>query len=346
MSLFKPDMNPINKRRLELFRNHKRGYYSLWVFTLLFLISLAAEFVANDKPVLISYESSLYFPLFKDYSETEFGGEFETEADYRDPYVIDLINEKGWMVWPIIRYSYDTINYALDQPAPAPPSTENWLGTDDQARDVAARVIYGFRISVLFGLILTIVSSIVGVVVGALQGFYGGKVDLLGQRFIEVWGSMPRLYLLIILSSIVVPNFWWLLGIMLLFSWMSLVDLVRAEFLRGRNLEYVRAARALGLDDRSVMFRHILPNAMVATLTFLPFILTGSITTLTALDFLGFGLPPGSPSLGELVAQGKANLQAPWLGLSAFLVLAIMLTLLVFIGEAARDAFDPRKAIE
>lgn len=339
-------MNPINKRRLELFRNHKRGYYSLWVFTLLFLISLAAEFVANDKPVLISYESSLYFPLFKDYSETEFGGEFETEADYRDPYVIDLINEKGWMVWPIIRYSYDTINYALDQPAPAPPSTENWLGTDDQARDVAARVIYGFRISVLFGLILTIVSSIVGVVVGALQGFYGGKVDLLGQRFIEVWGSMPRLYLLIILSSIVVPNFWWLLGIMLLFSWMSLVDLVRAEFLRGRNLEYVRAARALGLDDRSVMFRHILPNAMVATLTFLPFILTGSITTLTALDFLGFGLPPGSPSLGELVAQGKANLQAPWLGLSAFLVLAIMLTLLVFIGEAARDAFDPRKAIE
>ncbi len=338
-------LNPINQRRLEVFKSHKRGYYSFWLFLLLFTLSLFAEFVANDKPLLVSYEEALYFPVFKAYPETTFGGEFETEAEYRDEFVADLINDKGWMLWPIIRYSYDTINYSLDQPAPSPPTAENWLGTDDQARDVSARVIYGFRISVLFGLTLTIISSVIGVAVGAMQGFYGGKVDLIGQRFIEIWGSMPRLYLLIILSSIVVPNFWWLLGIMLLFSWMALIDVVRAEFLRGRNLEYVRAARALGLGDRTIMFRHILPNAMVATMTFLPFILTGAITTLTALDFLGFGLPPGSPSLGELVAQGKSNLQAPWLGISAFMVLSIMLTLLVFIGEAARDAFDPRKTL-
>ncbi len=338
-------LNPINQRRLQLFKAHKRGYYSLWIFLTIFVLTLGAEFISNDKPILVYYDSSIYLPVFNIYPETAFGGEFESEADYRDPYVEELINEKGWLLWPPIRYSYDTINYALDQPAPSPPSAENWLGTDDQARDVMARVIYGFRISVLFGLILTLVSSVIGVAVGAIQGFYGGKIDLLGQRFIEIWGSMPRLYLLIILSSIVVPNFWWLLAIMLLFSWMALVDVVRAEFLRGRNLEYVRAARALGVADRSIMFRHILPNAMVATMTFLPFILTGAITTLTALDFLGFGLPPGSPSLGELVAQGKANLQAPWLGISAFMVLSIMLTLLVFIGEAARDAFDPRKTL-
>lgn len=338
-------LNPINQRRLQLFKAHKRGYYSLWIFLTIFVLTLGAEFISNDKPILVYYDSSIYLPVFNIYPETAFGGEFESEADYRDPYVEELINEKGWLLWPPIRYSYDTINYALDQPAPSPPSAENWLGTDDQARDVMARVIYGFRISVLFGLILTLVSSVIGVAVGAIQGFYGGKIDLLGQRFIEIWGSMPRLYLLIILSSIVVPNFWWLLSIMLLFSWMALVDVVRAEFLRGRNLEYVRAARALGVADRSIMFKHILPNAMVATMTFLPFILTGAITTLTALDFLGFGLPPGSPSLGELVAQGKANLQAPWLGISAFMVLSIMLTLLVFIGEAARDAFDPRKTL-
>lgn len=338
-------LNPINQRRLQLFKAHKRGYYSLWIFLALFLLTLGAEFISNDKPVLVYYDSGFYMPVFKAYPETSFGGEFETEADYRDPFVEELINEKGWMLWPLIRYSYDTINYALEQPAPSPPSGENWLGTDDQARDVMARVVYGFRISVLFGLVLTLVSSVVGVIVGALQGFYGGKIDLLGQRFIEVWGSMPQLYLLIILSSIVVPNFWWLLLIMLLFSWMALVDVVRAEFLRGRNLEYVRAARALGVSNRGIMYKHILPNAMVATMTFLPFILTGAITTLTALDFLGFGLPPGSPSLGELVAQGKANLQAPWLGISAFAVLSLMLTLLVFIGEAARDAFDPRKTL-
>jgi len=338
-------LNPINQRRLQLFKAHKRGYYSLWIFLALFVLTSGAEFISNDKPIAVYYDNSLYVPIFKAYPETAFGGEFETEADYRDEYVADLINANGWMIWPVIRYSYDTINYALEQPAPSPPTTENWLGTDDQARDVMARVIYGFRISVLFGLILTLVSSVIGIAVGALQGFYGGKIDLLGQRFIEIWSSMPQLYLLIILSSIVIPNFWWLLAIMLLFSWMGLVDLVRAEFLRGRNLEYVRAARALGLANRHIMARHILPNAMVATMTFLPFILTGAITTLTALDFLGFGLPPGSPSLGELVAQGKANLQAPWLGISAFAVLSIMLTLLVFIGEAVRDAFDPRKAL-
>lgn len=338
-------LNPINQRRLQLFKAHKRGYYSLWIFLALFVLTSGAEFISNDKPIAVYYDNSLYVPIFKAYPETAFGGEFETEADYRDEYVANLINANGWMIWPVIRYSYDTINYALEQPAPSPPTTENWLGTDDQARDVMARVIYGFRISVLFGLILTLVSSVIGIAVGALQGFYGGKIDLLGQRFIEIWSSMPQLYLLIILSSIVIPNFWWLLAIMLLFSWMGLVDLVRAEFLRGRNLEYVRAARALGLANRHIMARHILPNAMVATMTFLPFILTGAITTLTALDFLGFGLPPGSPSLGELVAQGKANLQAPWLGISAFAVLSIMLTLLVFIGEAVRDAFDPRKTL-
>lgn len=338
-------LTPINQRRLQVFKAHKRGYYSLWIFLALFGLSLFAEFITNDKPLLVYYDNAIYMPVLAVYPETTFGGEFPTEAEYRDEFVQDLIKEKGWLLWPPIRFSYDTINYSLDQPAPSPPNSDNLFGTDDQARDVVARVIYGFRISVLFGLTLTIVSSIVGVAVGALQGFYGGKVDLFGQRFIEIWGSMPRLYLLIILSSIVVPNFWWLLGIMLLFSWMALVDVVRAEFLRGRNLEYVRAARALGLRNRGIMFRHILPNAMVATMTFLPFILTGAITTLTALDFLGFGLPPGSPSLGELVAQGKANLQAPWLGISAFMVLSIMLTLLVFIGEAARDAFDPRKTL-
>lgn len=339
-------LDPINQRRLAIFKANRRGYYSLWVFLTLFFLSLGAELIANDKPLLVAYDGALYAPVFNTYPETTFGGDFESEADYRDPFVAELIQQKGWMLWPAIHYSYDTINYHLDQPAPSPPTSENWLGTDDQARDVTARIVYGFRISILFGLILALFSSIIGVAVGALQGFYGGKTDLIGQRLIEVWGSMPRLYLLIILSSIVVPNFWWLLGIMLLFSWMALVDVVRAEFLRGRNLEYVRAARALGVKDGQVMFRHILPNAMVATLTFLPFILTGAITTLTALDFLGFGLPPGSPSLGELVAQGKANLQAPWLGISAFLVLSLMLTLLVFIGEAARDAFDPRKSLK
>lgn len=335
---------PLNQRRLANFKANKRGFYSLILFSILFFTTLFAELIANDKPILVSYNSQLYVPFLTSYPETEFGGDFETEADYRDEYVAELINENGWMIWPLIKYSYDTINYQLPVPAPAPPSEENLLGTDDQARDVVARLIYGFRISVLFGLTLTLFSSFVGIIVGALQGFYGGRVDLYGQRFIEIWSGLPVLFLLIIMSSIVTPNFWWLLGIMLMFSWMGLVDVVRAEFLRARNLEYVRAARALGLDNKGIMYKHMLPNAMVATLTFMPFILTGSITTLTSLDFLGFGLPPGSPSLGELIAQGKTNLHAPWLGASAFCVLALMLSLLVFIGEAVRDAFDPRKA--
>lgn len=342
--LFTPaSWSPINQRRWLNFKNNRRGYISLYIFMVLFVVSLFAEFVANDKPILVVYQGEVFTPIFKSYPETAFGGEFESEADYRDEYVEELINSAGWMLWPMIRYSYDTINYQLEVPAPSPPDQENLLGTDDQARDVVARLIYGFRISVLFGLCLTLFSSVVGVFVGAIQGFYGGKIDLIGQRLIEVWSGLPVLFLLIIMTSFITPNFWWLLGIMLLFSWMGLVDVVRAEFLRARNLEYVRAARALGLDNRGIMFKHMLPNAMVATLTFMPFILTGSITTLTSLDFLGFGLPPGSPSLGELIAQGKTNLHAPWLGVSAFIVLALMLSLLVFVGEAVRDAFDPRK---
>jgi microcin C transport system permease protein len=335
-------MNPINQRRWRNFKANRRGFWSLWIFLVLFFVSLLAEFIANDKPILVYYNSKVYLPIFKAYPETTYGGEFETEAEYRDPYVTDLIKQNGFILWPLIPFADDTINYELPVAAPAPPSKVNWLGTDDQGRDMVARLIYGFRISVLFGLSLTFVSSIIGVSVGALQGYYGGWIDLLGQRFLEIWSGLPVLYLLIILTSVVQPNFWWLLGIMLLFSWMALVDLVRAEFLRGRNLEYVRAAKALGLSDGLIMFRHVLPNAMVSTITFMPFILSGSVTTLTALDFLGFGLPVGSPSLGELLRQGKANLNATWIGISAFVVLSTMLTLLVFIGEAARDAFDPR----
>ncbi|MCL4120176.1 UNVERIFIED_CONTAM: hypothetical protein GTU68_040920 [Idotea baltica] len=337
-------LSAINQRRFEQFKAHKRGWWSLWIFLVLFTLSLGAEFIANDKPLVIHYDHEWFFPVLKRYPETVFGGELPLQANYKSPYIQDLIKKKnGWMIWPLIPFDYSSINYNLKVPAPAPPSWENLLGTDDQGRDVLARVIYGFRISILFALILTILSSILGVTAGAIQGFYGGWVDLIGQRLIEIWSGLPVLYLLIILASFVQPNFWWLLGIMLLFSWMALVDVVRAEFLRGRNLEYVRAARALGMKNSSIMIDHILPNAMVSTMTFMPFILTGAIGTLTALDFLGFGLPAGSPSLGELVAQGKANLQAPWLGISAFMVLALMLSLLVFIGEAARDAFDPRK---
>ena len=338
-------MTPLTRRRLANFKANRRGFWSFWIFLVLFVLSLGAEFIANDKPLLVEYENRYYWPVFQTYPETIFGGEFETETDYRDPYVRDLIQAKGWMVWPPIPYSYRTINYNLPVPAPAPPSADNWLGTDDQGRDVVARLIYGFRISVLFGLVLTVFSSVIGVAAGAVQGYFGGLTDLLFQRFIEIWQGLPTLFLLIILASVVTPTFWWLLGLLLLFSWTALVHVVRAEFLRARNLDYVRAAKALGAGDVTIMVRHVLPNAMVATLTFMPFILNGSITTLTALDFLGFGLPPGSPSLGELLAQGKANLQAPWLGLTAFFVLAIMLSLLIFIGEAVRDAFDPRKTI-
>lgn len=336
-------LSPITRRRLLQFRRNRRGWYAFWLFLFLFTISLGAELIANDKPIVLKYDGGYYFPIVKSYPETVFGGEFETEAVYRDPYVQELINEKGWMIWPPIRFSYQTINYDLEGTAPTPPSAENWLGTDDQARDVAARLIYGFRISVLFGLILTLFGSVIGVIVGASQGYFGGWFDLLSQRFMEIWSGMPVLFLLIIMSSVITPSFFSLLFIMLLFSWMALVDVVRAEFLKARNLDYIRSARALGVATPVIMFRHALPNAMVALLSMMPFVLAGSITTLTGLDFLGFGLPPGSPSLGELLSQGKNNLQAPWLGITAFLSLAVMLSLLTFVGEAVRDAFDPRK---
>ena len=346
MRLFpKWNPTPLTRRRLQNFRRNKRGFWSLWIFLVLFGVTLFAEFLANDRPLLVEYDGKLYYPVVKDYAETQFGGAFQTEADYRDPVVRDLIHENGWMVWPLIPYSYNTIDFDLSEPAPSSPDARHWLGTDDQGRDVVARLIYGFRISVLFGLTLTVFSSVIGVAAGAVQGFFGGLTDLLFQRFIEIWSGLPILFLLIILASIVEPNFWWLLGLMLLFSWMSLVGVVRAEFLRARNFEYVRAARALGVTNPVIIVRHVLPNAMVASLTFLPFILNGAITTLTSLDFLGFGLPPGSPSLGEMLSQGKANLFAPWLGITSFVVLAVMLSLLIFIGEAVRDAFDPRKTL-
>ena len=363
--LFK--VSPLNRRRWLNFKANRRGYWSLWLFMIVFVLSLFAEFIANDKPFYVRYDDRSFFPVFVNYPETAFGGDFETAADYRDPFLQKLIVEKGgFMLWPPIRYSYNTHNLDLPTPAPSKPTwmlTEaecksvverkglsscrdleyNWLGTDDQGRDVVARLIYGFRLSVLFGLALTIISSVIGIAAGAVQGYFGGWVDLLFQRFIEIWTAVPSLYLLLIISSVLVPSFFVLLGILLLFSWVSLVGLVRAEFLRGRNFEYIQAARALGVSNWTIMFRHLLPNAMVATMTFLPFILSSSVMTLTSLDFLGFGLPPGSPSLGEMLAQGKANVHAPWLGLSGFFTIAFMLSLLIFIGEAVRDAFDPRK---
>jgi microcin C transport system permease protein len=338
--------SPINQRRWSQFKANRRGYWSFWIFILLFFVSLFAEFVANDKPIIIRYQQQWMMPVFQQYSELDFGGDLDIEADYADPYIQELITaQQGWMLWPPVRFSYDSINFNLNVPSPSPPTAENWLGTDDQGRDVFARLLYGFRLSVLFALVLAISSLVIGVAVGAMQGYFGGRVDLFGQRFIEIWSGMPQMFLLIILSSLVQPSFWWLLAILLMFSWMSLVDVVRAEFLRGRNLEYVKAARALGLGDRAIMARHILPNAMIATLTFMPFIFISGLTALTGLDYLGFGLPPGSPSLGEMVAQGKNNLQAPWLGITAFFSMSVILVLLVFIGEAARDAFDPRKRI-
>jgi len=336
-------LGEIGRRRLDAFRANRRAWWSLWIFLALFALTLPAELVANDKPLLVRYDGRFYVPVLRSYPETSFGGIFETEAQYQDAEVQALIRAEGWLVWPPIRFAYDTNVRDLPGPAPSPPSARNWLGTDDQARDVVARLVYGFRISVLFGGILTVLSSLVGVAAGAVQGYFGGKIDLFFQRFIEIWSSVPTLYLLIILASVVKPSFWWLLGLLLLFQWMSLVPVVRAEFLRTRNFDYVRAARALGARDATIMFRHILPNAMTAALTFLPFILSAAITSLTALDFLGFGLPPGGPSLGELLNQGKNNLTAPWLGLSGFFVIAVLLSLLVFIGEGVRDAFDPRR---
>jgi microcin C transport system permease protein len=359
--------SPLNKRRWENFKANRRGFWSFWIFMVLFVLSLFANVIANDRPLMIKYDGRLYWPVLFNYSETTFGGDFETTADYRDPYIQKQIAAKGGsIIWPPIRYSYDTHNLDLPTPAPSPPTwrlTEdqckavvqkkglkgcrdleyNWLGTDDQGRDVLARLIYGFRISVLFGLSLTIISSIIGILAGGVQGYFGGWIDLGFQRFIEIWNSIPYLYLLLIISAVLPPGFFVLLGIMALFSWVTLVGLVRAEFLRGRNFEYIQAARALGVSNAVIMFRHLLPNAMVATMTFLPFIVSSSVMTLTALDFLGFGLPPGSPSLGELLSQAKANIQAPWLGFAGFFSVAIMLSLLIFIGEAVRDAFDPRK---
>jgi microcin C transport system permease protein len=337
-------LSPVTRRRLAIFRSNRRGVWSLWLFVILFGLSLFAEFIANDRPLLIRFDGHWFVPVLRDYSEDTFGADFlPTGADYTDPDIQRAIDAKGWMLWPPLPFSYATTVKNLPTPSPSPPSWHNPLGTDDQARDVLARVIYGFRLSVLFGFTLTAFTSIVGIMAGAVQGYYGGLTDLLFQRFIEVWNGMPELYLLIILGSIITPGFWVLLIFLLLFRWMNLTGVVRAEFLRGRNLEYVRAARALGVSDITVMRRHILPNAMVATLTYLPFILSGSVTLLSTLDFLGFGLPPGSPSLGELVAQAKSNLQAPWLGITAFVVLGGVLTLLIFIGEAVRDAFDPRR---
>lgn len=337
-------LSMINQRRWQHFKSNRRGYISFWLFLLLFSLSLLSEFIANDKPIVVSYQGDLYWPVFNTYPETTFGGDFPTEADYKDEYVASLIEKQGWMLWPPVRYDYASYNYNLQQPAPSPPSAENWLGTDDQARDVFARLIYGFRISVCFGLILTFLSTVIGIAAGALQGYFGGRIDLFAQRVIEIWNGMPSLFVLIILSSLVTPSFTWLLLIMLLFSWVTLVPVVRAEFFRARNFEYVRAARALGAGHSRIIFRHILPNAMVASFTFMPFILTGAITALTSLDFLGLGLPAGSPSLGELLRQGKENLHAPWLAATAFILLALMLSLLVFVGEAVRDAFDPRKS--
>ena len=338
-------LTPLTRRRLHRFRANRRGWWSLWIFVILFIATLLAEVIANDKPFLVYFKGDVYFPIVKTYSETTFGGDFLTEADYRSPYLSELIERDGWTVWPIVRYHHRTVAWDLPVPAPAPPDRNHWLGTDDQARDVLARVIYGFRISVLFGFALTFISAIIGVSAGAVQGYFGGWIDLIFQRFIEIWSGLPTLYLLIILASVVEPNFWWLLGLLLLFSWMGFVGVVRAEFLRARNFEYVRAAQALGVSNLAIMFRHLLPNAMVATITFIPFTLAGSVTVLTSLDFLGIGLPPGSASLGELLAQGKANLQAPWLGLAGFFTIALMLTLLILISEAVRDAFDPRKQI-
>jgi microcin C transport system permease protein len=334
----------IAQERWIRFSRNRRGFISLWIFLAIFAVSLAADFIANDVPLVVWYSGRPYFPVFESFSEKEYGGEFETAADYRDPHVQQLIQAHGWTVWPPIRFSYRTINYDLPSPAPSPPTVQNLLGTDENGRDILATILYGLRISILFGFSLTILSSALGIVAGAIQGYYGGRVDILGQRFIEVWSSMPTLFVLIILASIVRPSFWWLLAINLLFGWMGLVGLVRAEFLRARNLEYVLAARALGMKDRRIMFLHMLPNAMVASLTYLPFILAGSIFTLTTLDYLGYGLPIGSPSLGDLLSEGKGNLQAPWVGLAGFGASAAPLILLVFIGEAVRDAFDPRRA--
>lgn len=366
-------LSPLNKRRVRNFKANRRAVWSLWIFSVLFVISLFAEFIANDKPILVSYRGELHVPIFNFYPETAFGGDFKTEAVYRDAEVKCLIETggivdcfdapeevmedaadgeyagepvaAGWLLWPLVPYSFSTVN-DIDGTAPSPPDSQHWLGTDDTARDVLARVIYGFRLSVLFALIVTVTTSVIGIAAGAVQGYFGGWVDLLFQRLIELWGATPSLYIIIIVAAILPMNFWLLVFLMTLFGWTALVGVVRAEFLRARNFEYVRAARALGVGSGTIMFRHVLPNAMVATVTMLPFIVTGTIGGLAALDFLGFGLPSSAPSLGELTLQAKQNLQAPWLGFTAFMTFAIMLSLLVFVFEGIRDAFDPRKTFQ
>lgn len=324
-------------RHYHTFKANKKAFYSLWIFLGIFIISLNAEFIANDKPLYIRYDNQNYFPIFQSYPETTFGGDFESEANYNDPYLQDLINQKGFLIMPLIPYSYDTIIYTLPSPAPTPPSLLNPLGTDDLGRDVVARLLYGLKTSILFAFILTFFSSIIGLLVGAICGYFGGKIDLFGQRLIEIWSGMPILFILIILASLLQPTFWTILFAVLLFSWITLVPFVRAEFLKVRNLDYIKAAKMLGVGHYRIIFYHILPNALVALLTYLPFILCGSITTLASLDFLGLGLPPPNASLGEILAQGKNNLNAPWLGLSGFFTLSILLCLLVFIGEGLRD---------
>lgn len=336
-------MSPLIHARLQRFKDNTLGFGCLILFSIILILSLASELIANDKPLLVKYENTLYVPVFKSYPETAFGGIFETEADYKDPVVQQLINDKGWAVWPLIPYSYQTPNLELAVPVPSAPTAQNWLGTDDQGRDVLARILYGLRVSLLFGFALTFASALLGIIVGAIQGYYGGWVDLIGQRVLEVWGGLPTLFMVMILVSMFTPSVYWLFLIMLFFGWTTLVGLVRAEFLKARNLDYVRAARSLGVTDRTIMFRHILPNAMSSSLSQLPFMLTANITALTALDFLGYGLPPDAASLGELLLQGKSNLNAPWLALSGFFSLAIVLSLLIYIGEATRDAFDPRR---
>nr|WP_233427610.1 microcin C ABC transporter permease [Rouxiella silvae] len=334
-------LNAINRARWARFRQNSRGFWSLWIFLILFLLALFSNVIANEKPLLVNYQGHFYLPVLFNYSESTFGGKLQTTTDYQDPFVVKQLESHGWVIWAPLRQSFNSINFSTDSPFPSPPSRHNLLGTDSNGHDVLAEILYGLRISLLFGLMLTLLSSVMGIVIGATQGYYGGKIDLWGQRLIEVWSGMPTLFLIIMLSSVVQPNFWWLLLITVLSGWMVLVGVVRAEFLRTRNFDYIRAAQAMGVADRTIMLRHILPNAMVATLTYMPFILCGSITTLASLDFLGFGLPLGSPSLGSLLLEGKNNIQAPWLGISAFMVLAILLSLLIFIGEAVRDAFDP-----
>ncbi|NHB57818.1 ABC transporter permease [Acinetobacter shaoyimingii] len=336
-------MSPIMQARVKRFKRNKLGFCCFILFAVIFILSCMAELIANDKPIVVKYDQQYYFPVFKSYPETTFGGVFETEADYKDPAVEQLIQAKGWSVWPLIHYSYQTPNFALAEPVPSPPTSQNLLGTDDQGRDVLTRILYGLRVSLLFGLALTLFASLIGIIVGAIQGYYGGWVDLIGQRILEVWGGLPTLFMVMILVSMFTPSVYWLFVIMLIFGWPALVGLVRAEFLRARNLDYVRAARSLGVKDSTIMFRHILPNAMSSTLSQLPFMLTANITALTALDFLGYGLPADAASLGELLLQGKNNLNAPWLALSGFFTLAIVLSLLIYIGEATRDAFDPRR---